>query len=327
MRVGLQIYHFGWDGGFANISNKLVEIAKTAEKANFSSLWLMDHLFQLEGAFGPPKTTHIEEPMLEAYTTISYLAAVTQQIKLGIMVTSNHFRLPGVLVKMMTTLDVLSGGRTYFGIGAGGGMVREALGLGIIDRSIPLPTPMELVDRLEETLQITKQMWNDDRSPFKGNYYHLEEPINNPRPLSQPHPPILIGMWKGGPKMLQLVAKYADACNFQIGTDLPGFPLYVQERFNTYENYLKDRILKLKAYCDKVGRSYNDIERTVLVSVKLGTNGKTVEQVIELCKKLSDLDIHHVIFNMSNVHEIWPLEVFGREVIPTISEFESASFK
>ena len=318
MKIGLQIYYFGWPGSPQNIESKLVEIAQTAERVGFYSLWVMDHLFQLEGGFGPPEITQIKAPMLEGYSTISYLAAVTQHIKLGLMVTSNIFRHPGVLVKTVTTLDVLSGGRAYFGIGAGGGMRREAKGLGV-----PLPaTRRESVDRLEETLQIAKRMWREDPSPFEGKYYQLTEPLNNPQPLSQPRPPILIGMWLGGKKMLRLVAKYGDGCNLQIGAPFRDFPPYIRERYRNREEYLIKRLEILKAHCKELGRSYDEIERTVLSTIKLGPDAMSSTEVVDLCQGLAKIGFQHIIFNMPNVHEIEPLEILGYEVIPTVAEYE-----
>jgi alkanesulfonate monooxygenase SsuD/methylene tetrahydromethanopterin reductase-like flavin-dependent oxidoreductase (luciferase family) len=152
----------------------------------------MDHFFQLGDAFGP-----IDAPLIEAYSTISYLASVTKKAKLGVLVTNNIFRYPGVLVKMVTTLDVLSGGRAYLGIGPGGMVKREVRGLGI-----PRPPLKERIKWLEEMLRIFKHMWSGDRTLYHRKYYRLEEPVNSPQPLSRPHPPILIGMWRGSRKML-----------------------------------------------------------------------------------------------------------------------------
>ncbi len=202
----------------------MVEIAKAADSAGFSSLWVMDHFFQVGQGFGPP-----EAPMLEGYSTMSYLAAVTQPIKVGLMVTGNFYRHPGILIKTVTTLDVLSGGRAYLGIGAGW-YEREAKGLGV-----PFPPVRERIERLEETLQIAKHMWRRDQSPFNGRYYQLDESINNPRSLSQPRTPILIG-GEGEKKMLRLAAKYGDACNFQLGTPLKEYALWLREHYQNRKN-------------------------------------------------------------------------------------------
>lgn len=190
----------------AGIGAKLAEIARTADENGFYSLWVPDHLLSALSVYGAP----IDAPILEGYSTISYLAALTKNIKVGLMVTCNIFRHPALLVKIVSTIDVLSGGRTYLGIGTGW-FGREAKGLGI-----NFPPWQERLDRLEETLKIARHMWRGDTAPFEGKYYRLDEPISNPKPLSQPHPPILIGE-SGEKKILRLVAKYADACNFPIG--------------------------------------------------------------------------------------------------------------
>jgi F420-dependent oxidoreductase-like protein len=307
MKIGLQVYHFHWPGSPRNIGAKLVEIVKTAEDAGFSSLWVMDHFFQVGQGFGPP-----EAPMLEGYSIMSYLAAVTQKIMVGLMVTGNFYRHPGILIKTVTTLDVLSKGRAYFGIGAGW-YEREAKGLGV-----PFPSVRERIERLEETLQITNHMWRGDQSPFKGKYYQLEEPINNPQPLSQPHPPILIGC-EGEKKMLRLVAKYADAVNFQLGTPLKEYASWIRERYQNRKKHLTKKLDILKMHCKNVGRSFYDIERTVLGTIKLAPEAMNSPQVVELCQELAEMGIQHVIFNMPNVHEITPIKIIGEEVIPKIA--------
>lgn len=177
MKVGLQIIRFDWSNNMRDIRERLTDIAKLADEAGFYSLWVMDHFFQMGGEFGPA-----DAPMLEGYSTINYLAAITRHVRLGTLVTGNSYRYPGVLIKMVSTLDVLSGGRAYLGIGAGW-YQREARGLGL-----PLPDVNERFARLEETLQIAKHMWSGQRTPYLGRYYQLQEPINCPQPLQQPHP-------------------------------------------------------------------------------------------------------------------------------------------
>jgi hypothetical protein len=270
----------------------------------------MDHLFQLGDAFG-----QIDAPLLEAYSTISYLAAVTRKIKIGVLVTNNICRHPGLLVKIVSTLDVLSGGRAYLGIGPGGAREREIKGMGI-----PLPPLRERIDRLEETLQIFKHMWHGNRSPFMGKYFQLEEPINNPQPLSKPHPPILIGMWQGGRRMLRLTAKYADACNLQFGSPLNEFPVWMRERYLERKDFLASRLNILRENCGNIARPYNEIERTTLGTIKVAQNAMNSAEIIELCREFGELGIQQTIFNMPNVHEIEPLEVIGREVIPQVAD-------
>ena len=307
MKIGLQVYHFDWPGSPRNIGAKLVEIAKAAENAGFSSLWVMDHLFQLGGAFGP-----IDAPLLEAYSAITYMASATKRVKVGVLVTNNIFRHPGVLLKMVNSLDILSGGRAYLGIGAGW-YGREAKGLGV-----PFPSLRERFERLEETLQIAKHMWRGDRSPFEGKYYQLAEPLNSPQPLSKPHPPILIGAG-GEKKTLRLVAKYGDACNLQLGTPLKEYALWLRERYQNREEDLTRKLNVLKEHCDKVGRSYDDIERTVLGTIKLAPEAMNPTEVVELCQELAEIGIQHIIFNMPNVHEIEPIKTIGQEVIPQVA--------
>jgi F420-dependent oxidoreductase-like protein len=313
MRVGLPIGKFHWPGSPANIGEKLAEIARTADDMGFYSLWVMDHLFQLGSRYG---TFHgpVEAPMLEGYSTISYLAALTRRIKIGLLVTCNSYRDPGLLVKIVSTIDVLSGGRAYLGIGAGW-FEREAKGLGIA-----FPSLRERFERLEETLQIAKQMWAGNVKSFEGKHYQLAEPLNNPQPLSKPHPPILIG-GGGEKKTLRLVAKYADACNFVIGTTLKEAGDLIESREKSLE-YLRRKLAVLEQHCSDIGQSYNYIEKTVATYIKLAPDAMDTTEVIELCRQLADLGFQHVIFNMPNVHEIKPLEIIGNEVIPTVAEFE-----
>src|SRR5882672_9884314 len=200
MKIGLQIPIFTWPGGPPALAQKLREIAQTADGAGFASIWVMDHLFQI------PMVGAAEQEMLEGYATLSYLAGVTRRAKLGTMVTGVTYRHPGVLLKTVTTLDVLSGGRAYLGIGAAW-FEREHVGLGV-----PFPPLAERFERLEETLRIAKQMWSGNDGPYKGKHYQLAETLNSPQVLSKPHPPILIG-GAGEKKTLRLVAQYGDACN------------------------------------------------------------------------------------------------------------------
>jgi F420-dependent oxidoreductase-like protein len=291
MKIGLQIPNFTYPGGTAVIGPRLAEIASTADEAGFASLWVMDHFFQI-GSVG-----QADEPMLESYSTLSFMAAHTRRARLGTMVTGVIYRHPGLLVKTVSTLDVLSGGRAYLGIGAAWNE-REANGLGV-----PFPPIKERFERLEEALQIAMQMWSGKVAPFEGKHYHLAETLNSPQPLSQPHPPILIG-GMGEKKTLRLVAKYANACNFffRAGTDV-----------------LRQKIDILKEHCDQVGRNFDEIELTTLDSVHLAPGQTTPAEMIARCKEARALGFQHVIVNMPNVSEIKPLEVIGREVIPAVA--------
>jgi F420-dependent oxidoreductase-like protein len=293
MRIGLQIPRFTWQGAPGSIGPKFAEIGRTADKAGFASIWVMDHFFQI-GVVG-----EAEEPMLEGYSALSYLAGVTEQAKLGTLVTGVQYRHPGILMKTVTTLDVLSGGRAYLGIGAGW-YERESKGLGV-----PFPTTSERFERLEEALQIARQMWSMEVSSYEGPHYHLSETLNNPPAISSPHPPVMIG-GMGERKTLRLVAQYADACNlFTYGG----------------AQQIRHKLAVLMGHCEDVGRDYDEIEKTGLGTVQLGPEGMSSVEVVEVCREMSEAGIEHLIFNMPNVHEIGPLETFGREIIPTVAEF------
>ncbi len=291
MRIGLQIPSFTWPGGAAEIRPRLGEIARTAEQAGFADLWVMDHFFQIRGVGQP------EEPMLESYTTLGYLAGLTGRVRLGTMVTGVIYRHPGLLAKIVSTLDVLSGGRAYLGIGAAWNE-QESRGLGV-----PFPPVKERLERLEEALQIVLQMWSGNTGPYQGKYYQLAQTLNSPQPLTQPHPPILIG-GMGEKKTLRLVAQYADACDLFASAGL---------------DELRKKLDILKGYCDEIGRPYEQIEKTALATVNIAPEAMTAAQVIETCRGLAGIGMQHVIFNMPNVHHITPLETFGREIIPAVA--------
>ncbi|MDZ4719021.1 MAG: LLM class F420-dependent oxidoreductase [Roseiflexaceae bacterium] len=293
MRIGLQLPFFKWPEGTASIGPLLAKIGSTADEGGFSSLWVMDHFFQIHFA-GPP-----EDPMLEGYSVLNYLAAVTKRATLGTLVTGVIYRHPGILAKTVTTLDVLSSGRAVLGIGAAW-YEQEARGLGI-----PFPVLKDRFEQLEETLQIVHQMWRDDVSPYAGKHYQLAQPINHPQPLARPHPPIMIG-GTGEQKTLRMVAQYGDACNLfdRLGDDI-----------------LRQKLDVLKRHCEAVGRPYEQIEKTTLGTAILAPGAQSAADIIAHCRNLASLGIQHAIFNMPNVHEITPLETFAREIIPAVAEF------
>ncbi len=299
MKLGLQIPNFTWPGGPQSIRGKLAEIARAADDAGFSSLWVMDHFFQIgqRERSNPSQLGPAEDEMLEGYSTLSYLAGFTQKVILGTMVTGVIYRYPGILVKTVTTLDVLSGGRAYLGIGAAWNE-REARGLGV-----PFPPAGERLARLEETLQIARQMWSGNTGPYNGRYYHLEETLCSPQPLSKPHPPILIG-GMGEKKTLRLVAQYADACNIFLSMGL---------------DTVRHKLDVLKQHCETLARDYAEIEKSTLGTVHLAKDQMSASDVIAQCRELAGIGIQHAIFNMPNVHEIIPLEIFGREIIPAVA--------
>jgi len=288
VRIGLQIPDFTHAGGAASLGADLATVARTADDAGFEFIALMDHFFQI-GVIGPP-----ENDMLEAYTTLGYLAACTTRARLLTLVTGAVYRQPGILGKIVTTLDVLSGGRAWLGIGAAWNE-EESRGLGI-----PFPPVAERFERLEETLQICLQMWRGDESPFHGQHYQLERPMNFPAALATPHPPILIG-GGGERKTLRLVARYAQACNLFPGPDL-GHKLDV-----------------LRAHCDAEGRDYDEIEKTCYFIFDVGKDGDQAGAVVDRLGALAEMGFDAAIGSVANVWDVTPLEIIGSRVIPQVA--------
>src|SRR3984885_13924162 len=239
MKIGLHISDFTWDGGVPALPQRLAEIARRAEDGGVDRVSVMDHVWQI-GVIGPP-----EHEMLEAYTTLGWLAARTERVKLLTVVTAVVYRDPGLLAKSVTTLDVLSGGRAMLGIGAAWNE-EESRGLGLF-----FPPLAERFERLEEALQICLQMWSDDDGPYDGKYYHLGRTLNSPQSLTRPHPPIMIG-GSGEKTTLRLVARYA-----QVGNIFPGPDL-------------EHKLDVLRQHCEQEGRDYDDIEKTVTFRFDLG---------------------------------------------------------
>ncbi len=295
MYVGLQIPSFKYPGGAAAIRPKLKEIVTTAEEAGFYSLWVMDHFYQIKGLFGEAYT----DPMLEAYSTLGYFAGLTEKAYLGVLVTGVIYRHPAVLLKMMNTVDILAGGRTYLGIGAAW-YEDEARGFGI-----PYPSTAERFELLEDNLKLAKALWSSDAEEVSFTGKHLVAPAitNNPRPLSTPHPRIMVG-GTGPNKTLRMVAQYADACN--IG-DWVGA-----------ENMQK-ALDDLKRHCETLGRDYDSVEKTSLCTVHL-SGGDTAEEIIGRIKTLAAMGFTHAIFNMPDAYKITPLETFGKEIILAAAE-------
>jgi F420-dependent oxidoreductase-like protein len=237
LKLGLHYWNFSIPADPAMIAPTLAETARIAEQAGMSSFTPMDHYFQMNS-----RQSNADEPMLEGYTTLGYVAALTQRMTLGLLVTGVMYRHPGLLAKIVTTLDVLSGGRAFLGLGASW-YEREQHGLGV-----PVVSVAERFERLEETVQICLQMWSDDNGPYEGRHYQLAETLCVPAPLG-PRPPIMIG-GGGEKKTLLLAARYADACNvFARDLDAVAHKLDV-----------------LRAHCAAEGRDYDAIEKTVMVS-------------------------------------------------------------
>ena len=292
VKIGLQIPDFTWPGGAEQLGPTLATIARTADDAGFAHIMVMDHFFQIR-TVGPP-----EHEMLEAYTALGFLAAHTSRARLGTLVTGAIYRYAGILAKTVTTLDVLSGGRAWLGIGAGWNE-QESRGLGI-----RFPPMAERFEQLEETIQICLQMWAGDETPYHGKLNHLERPLNSPQALTKPHPPIMIG-GGGEKKTLRLVAKYAQACNLFPGPEL-GRKLDV-----------------LREHCEREGRDYDEIEKTAIFRFDVGPKGEKAGEVIDQLGQLAETGIQTVIGGVHDVAQITPLEVIGSEVIPAVASLGS----
>jgi F420-dependent oxidoreductase-like protein len=290
MKAGLHIPDFTWDGGPAGLRQRLSEVAQHAEQAGVDRISVMDHVWQI-GHLGPP-----EHEMLEAYTTLGFLAARTERVTLLTMVTAVVYREPGLLAKAVTTLDVLSGGRAMLGIGAAWNEA-EADGLGL-----SFPPLSERYERLEEALCICRQMWSGDEAPFEGKHYHLGRTLNSPQSLTRPHPRILIG-GSGERKTLRLVARYADACNIRDSDELA------------------HKLNVLGEHCAAEGRDYAEIEKTAQTRFDLGPNGERVQQTIEHLHELAELGIEVAHGSVVDVGSLRPLQLMAERVIPAIEKF------
>jgi len=284
MDLGLHVPDFTYPGGPPTLAQDLGRIAEAAEDAGFTMLSVMDHVWQI-GVIGPP-----ENDMLEAYTTLGYLAARTRKVELLAWVTAVTYREPGLLAKQVTTLDVLSEGRAWLGIGAAWNN-HEAAGLGL-----PFPSTAERFERLEETLQIFRQMTTGQDAPYEGKHYHLARTLNSPQPLRRV--PVLIG-GSGERKTLRLVAQYADACNLFPAPDL-------------------DRKLDvLRQHCADVGRDYDEIRKTVMLPLDAGVDGSRADELLAQLEQLAKLGIEHVHGWVPQVATIRPLEALAERVIPS----------
>ena len=288
MRIGLQIPDFNGAGGAQQLGRGLAAVARTADDAGFDSIGVMDHFFQI-GVIGPP-----DQDMLEAYTTLGYLAACTSRARLLTLVTGVIYRHPGILAKIVTTLDVLSGGRAWLGIGAAWDE-EESRGLGV-----PFPPVAERFERLEEALQICLQMWQGNESPYRGKHYDLDRPLNRPQAVTSPHPPIMIG-GSGERKTLRLVARYAQACNLFPGPQLPR------------------KLDVLRAHCEAVGRDYDEIEKTVIYRFDVGERGERAAEITDQLGAFAELGISMAIGGLAGVWSLQPLEIMGSEVIPAVA--------
>jgi F420-dependent oxidoreductase-like protein len=235
MKLGIHFVNFTLPGGAPAIAPALAESARVADEGGIAIFSLMDHWYQMESF------ATAQDPMLEGYTSLGFLAGITERLRLGLLVTGVTYRHPALLAKIVTTLDVLSEGRAQLGIGAAW-YEREHLGLGV-----PFPPLSERFERLEEAIQICQQMWSSDEGPFNGTHYQVVETICVPPPIQQPSPPILIG-GSGEKKTLRLVARYADGCN-----------IFAFER-----SEVARKLDVLRTHCANEGRDYDQIEKTIL---------------------------------------------------------------
>jgi F420-dependent oxidoreductase-like protein len=292
MKLGLQLNSFDWAGGAERFGATLTEIARTAEDAGFERIAVADHVWQHPMMGGP----EANEP--ECYATLAFLAARTERVGLGAMVSGVHFRYPAVLVKAVTTLDVLSGGRAWLGIGSGH-YEEETRGLGI-----PFPPQRVRFEMLEEAIQIALRMWSGehgDERPFEGKHYHLERPLNLPQSLTRSHPPIMIA-GDGEKKTLRLVARYADACSLRPSPEIPR------------------KLDVLRRHCEEEGRDYEEIEKTCAFAFDVGERGEKAGELIGQLRWLAGMGVETVIGMVPNVDRISPIEVIGTEVIPAVAD-------
>jgi F420-dependent oxidoreductase-like protein len=283
MKLGISVTDFSWPVPTERIGPIVAGIACQADEAGFDSLWTMDHFFQIRISGLPP-----ESPMLEAYATLAFIAGQTSRISLGTLVSSVAYRHPGVLVKAVTSLDVLSGGRMILGIGAGAPW--NALPPGISPRNvetyglgIPFPSLAERFERLEETLQIAHRMWQGGEEPYEGKHYQLLRTLNSPNSMQRPHPPILVG-GSGEKKTLRLVARYGDMCNL---FDLP---------HTGFADDLRHKLDVLRTHCATVGRDYDEIEKTIVTNLDVGDGrGARLDRFLDHLAELAELGIDHAI--------------------------------
>jgi F420-dependent oxidoreductase-like protein len=289
VKFGLQINSFTWPGGAEAIGPTLARVTRAADDAGFDSIWVMDHFFQIRGG-GPP-----EAPMLDGMTALGFMAAHSDKARIGLMVGGIHYRAPGLWIKAHTTLDVLTGGRAWFGIGAAWNE-EESVGLGF-----PMPPLRERFEWLEDTLQMAYGMWSGGSGSgerFDGRQVTATRLLNSPQSISRPRVPIMIG-GGGEQKTLRLVAQYADACN------VFGGPERIAHKYAV-----------LREHCERLGRPYDEIERSNLQGVDL--DRESPDEVVDRFGKLAEAGCQHVIFSMRGVADTSRIERLGAEVFPQL---------
>lgn len=295
MRIGVHLVNFGLAGGPTALGSTIAEAGRAAEEAGLDNVSVMDHYFQMDGM----GLGDAEAPMLEAYTTLGFLAANTSTVELQALVTGVTYRYPGLLAKIVTTLDVLSSGRAMLGIGAAW-YEREHLGLGV-----PFPPLSERFERLEESLQIILQMWSDNNGPYQGEYYLLDETICQPPPICTPHPPIMIG-GSGERKTLRLVAKYADACNLFARPD-------------TGPETVAAKLEVLERHCADQGTDYSQIRKTILWAASVDpASAAGGDDFVEQMRGFSDVGITEVHV-MPFQDPVAFIRGLGDNVVPVLS--------
>jgi F420-dependent oxidoreductase-like protein len=295
MKVGVHVVSFTLPGGPAAIGQTLAEVGRAAEDAGVVNLSVMDHYLQLSGVMGGA-----DEPMLEGYTTLGYLAAHTRAAELQVLVTGVTYRHPGLLAKIVSTLDVLSGGRAALGIGAAW-YEREHAALGV-----PFPPVAERFERLEETLQIVHQMWSDDNGPYQGKHYRLAETLNSPQPLKRPHPPIMIG-GSGEKKTLRLVARYGDACN--IFADPRGGPGAIRAKLDV-----------LREHCGREGTDYDRIRKTILHVAPLEPTTEGGSEFVDQMAGYAEIGVEEVHVMPFGPDPVGFVRQLGMYVVPQLAE-------
>lgn len=294
MRLGVHLVNFGLPGGPESIAPTLAATGRAAEEAGLDNVSFMDHYFQLDFFAGA------HEPMLEGYTALGFMAAHTSSVELQLLMSGVTYRHPGLLAKIVSTLDVVSGGRAALGIGAAW-YEREHRGLGV-----PFPPLAERFERLEETLRIVHQMWSDDDGPFEGKHFQLAETINSPQPLRKPRPPIMVG-GGGEKKTLRLVAKYADACNVFAGR-------------GAGPDHVAHKLGVLREWCEREGRPYDEIRRTVLYNGPVGQDAAGAAAFVEQMRALADVGVDEVHVMPLQGDPVAFVRSLGQHVVPRLSQ-------
>jgi F420-dependent oxidoreductase-like protein len=297
VKFGLQVPSFSYPGGTADIAPTLERIVRTADEVGFDSIWVMDHLFQIRSVGA------VDEPMLEGWTALGWIGAMTKRARIGLMVGGIPYRLPAIWVKAATTLDVLTGGRAWLGLGAAWNQ-QESDALGI-----PFPPLRVRFEMLEDTLRIAHEMFEGEMGSqrgFNGRQFRPTRLLNSPQSISRPRVPIMIG-GGGEQKTLRLVAQYADAAN------VFGGPETIHHKWEV-----------LRRHCEEIGRPFEEIERSTLQGVHVSRDGsggtETPDQVIDRFGELGDAGAQHILFSVREVWQTDKLELLGSTLLPQLRD-------